>query len=230
MEAYLHNFCFEILPYISVAVLVIGSILRMDRDPYSWRAKSSQFLRKKRMVLASNLFHVGILFLFVGHFVGLLTPKEVYHALGLTTEAKQLLAMISGGLAGTMCLVGLSMFMWRRLAIDRIRINSSMMDFVVLFMLLGQLLLGLMSIGASSQHMDGSSMVALANWAQYIVTFRPNAAEFLIGIHWIFKAHIVLGLMIFIITPFSRLVHMFSAPLGYLFRTGYQIVRRRANQ
>jgi nitrate reductase gamma subunit len=206
----------------------VGSILRMDRDPYTWRAKSSQLLRKKSLMAGSLLFHVGILFLLVGHFIGLLTPQSLYHAFGLTAPVKQQIAMFSGGAFGAVALGGLTILLWRRLTDVRIRNNSSFMDIALLVILYVQLILGLMSINISAQHPDGSSMIALANWAQHIVTFRDGAAEFIIHEHWIFKAHIVLGVTLFLITPFTRLVHVFSAPIWYVFRTGYQIVRKRS--
>lgn len=228
MSSFTHQFLFGFYPYICVIVLVLGSILRMDRDPYTWRAKSSQILRKKSLIAGSTLFHVGILLLFVGHFVGLLTPQWLYHAFGLTAPAKQMMAMVAGGIFGSLCFIGLTVLLWRRFTDARIRNNSSFMDLMLLVLLYAQLILGLMSISISSQHPDGSSMIALANWAQHIATFRDGAAEFIIHEHWIFKMHIVLGLTLFLITPFTRLVHVFSAPVWYVFRTGYQIVRKRA--
>lgn len=228
MEAYINNLIFGLFPYIATAICMIGVILRFDRDPYTWRTKSSQMLKKKNFAIANNLFHVGVICLFMGHFVGLLTPAWLYHALGLTAATKQLVAMIAGGVFGTLCFVGLTMLIWRRLSVTRIRETSSFMDIALLFVLLAQLILGLMSIPVSAQHLDGSSMIAVANWAQYIATFRSGAADFVADIHWIFKAHIFLGLCIFVIFPFTRLVHMLSAPLGYAFRQGYQIVRKRS--
>ncbi len=224
----MNNFMFGIYPYIAVIVFIVASILRMDRDPYSWRAKSSQLLRKRSLMIGSNLFHVGILFLFFGHFVGLLTPHELYTAFGLTAPVKQQVAMFSGGLFGSIAFVGLTILIWRRLTDKRILNNSSFMDILLLVLLYAQLILGLMSISISAQHPDGSSMIALANWAQHIVTFRSGAADFILHEHWIFKAHILLGLTLFLITPFTRLVHVFSAPIWYVFRTGYQIVRKRS--
>lgn len=228
MGAYLHNFAFGFFPYIATAICLIGVILRMDRDPYTWRTKSSQLLSKKNFALANNLFHIGIICLFFGHFVGLLTPEWLYHSLGLTAAAKQLVAMIAGGIFGTICFIGLSMLIWRRLTDTRIRQTSSRMDIALLFILMIQLLLGLYSIPQSAQHLDGSSMIAVANWAQYIATFRTGAASFITDVHWVFKLHIFFGLCIFMIFPFTRLVHMLSAPLGYAFRRGYQIVRKRS--
>jgi nitrate reductase gamma subunit len=226
MANYLNHFFFGIYPYITILVMIIGSIMRYDRDQYTWKASSSQMLRNKGMRLGSNLFHVGIILLFFGHLVGLLTPEPVYH-LVMTAGTKQIMAMLAGGIFGTICLVGLVILLHRRLTDPRIRATSQPMDIILLVILLVQLLLGLLTIPYSAQHLDGSSMVALANWAQYIMTFRSGAADFITAEAWVFKAHIFLGLTIFLIFPFTRLVHMLSAPIKYFFRTGYQVVRRR---
>ena len=226
MANYLNHFFFGIYPYITILVMIIGSIMRYDRDQYTWKASSSQMLRNKGMRLGSNLFHVGIILLFFGHLVGLLTPEPVYH-LVMTAGTKQIMAMLAGGIFGTICLVGLVILLHRRLTDPRIRATSQPMDILLLVILLVQLLLGLLTIPYSAQHLDGSSIVALANWAQYIMTFRSGAADFITAEAWVFKAHIFLGLTIFLIFPFTRLVHMLSAPIKYFFRTGYQVVRRR---
>lgn len=226
---YINQFLFGYYPYICLAVFIIGSALRYDRDQYSWKADSSQLLRKKGMSLGSNLFHIGIILLFFGHLVGLLTPHEVYHHF-MTAEAKQLMAMVAGGIFGTICFIGMTILLKRRLFDDRIRATSKPSDIMVLVILYIQLILGLLTLPFSAQHLDGSSMIALANWAQHIVTFRSGAAEFITNEALIFKLHLVLGTTIFLIFPFTRLVHILSgvsAPFKYLFRSGYQIVRKR---
>lgn len=220
-------FLFQILPYISLVVLLLGSIIRFDRDPYSWRTKSSQLLRKKQLMWGSNLFHVGILVVLVGHAVGLLTPIAVFDAIGISHTFKQIMAMVVGGVAGVACLIGLLLLLHRRLFDPRIRMTSSFSDIAVLFLLLAQLLLGLWTITISKDHLDGHEMIKFMNWAQSIVTFKGGAAEFVRDAHLVFKLHLTLGMLIFIYFPFTRLVHIWSAPFGYVFRRQYQIVRRR---
>lgn len=227
MADYLNEFFFGIYPYIAIVVMVMGCVLRYDQDPYSWKAGSSQLLRSRGMAWGSNLFHIGILLLFFGHFVGLLTPESVYH-LVMSAATKQLLAMVAGGIFGVICFIGMTILIYRRLFDARIRATSRPADIMILLVLYVQLILGLATIPASAAHGDGSSMIALANWAQYIVTFRGGAADFVVGEAMVFKLHIVLGLTIFLLFPFTRLVHVLSAPVKYLFRSGYQIVRRRA--
>lgn len=226
--SYLHHLAFGIYPYIALAVFLLGSLVRFEREPYTWKSDSSQLLRRGQLQLGNNLFHVGILALFFGHLFGLLTPKAVYTALGLTTEAKQMLAIVAGGVFGTMCLVGLILLVHRRLAEPRIRATSSRMDIFILLWILATLLLGLASIFVSLRHPDGAVMVQLAQWAQHILTLRPGAAGFIVDVHPIYKAHLVFGMTVFLLFPFSRLVHVWSgfASVRYLTRA-YQIVRSR---
>jgi nitrate reductase gamma subunit len=222
----LHEVLFGLYPYFAGIVMVLGAVIRFDREQYSWRSGSSQMLRTRSFRLASNLFHFGILFLIVGHIVGLLTPAPLYHALGLSTTGKQLIAMTAGGAAGVICFIGLTMLIQRRLFDARIRATSSFSDIFILLMLYVQLILGLLTIGVSALHMDGSQMVLLAEWAQRIVTFRPHAADQLLSVNWLYKLHLLVGLSIILVFPFTRLVHIISAPIWYLGRS-YQIVRSR---
>jgi nitrate reductase gamma subunit len=222
----MNDFLFGIYPYIATTIFLLGSLFRYDREQYTWKANSSQILSSKGMRWGSNLFHIGIILLFFGHLVGLLTPQSVYH-LVMSAESKQLIAMVAGGIFGTMCFIGMVILIHRRMTNARVRTTTKFGDWLALGLLFVQLCLGLLTLPASAQHMDGSSMIALANWAQHIATFRSGAADFILHEPMIFKLHIVLGLTMFVIFPFTRLVHVWSAPAKYVFRKGYQIVRKR---
>ena len=224
--SYLNTLLFGYYPYVAMSVFIIGSIARYDRDQYTWRTGSSQLLRAKELRLGSNLFHIGILLLFVGHFVGLLTPPAVYHGLGLSTSAKQILAVVAGGIFGGICAKGIYILIRRRLTDARIRATSSRMDIFILLLIGVQLALGLFTLPISLYHSDGGNMILLSEWAQRIVTFRSGAADQISNIGIIFKLHLFLGMTIFLVFPFSRLVHVWSVPLGYIARP-YQVVRRR---
>jgi len=226
MANYINQFFFGIYPYIAITVFFLGSLLRYDRDQYTWKASSSQLLSKKDMRLGSNMFHIGIIMLFFGHLIGLLTPHWAYHFM-MDAGTKQMLAMTAGGIFGLICLVGMVLLIRRRMLDARIKATSQPTDLPILLILFVQLVLGLLTIPFSAQHMDGSSMLALASWAQHLVTFQGDAATFVAGEAFIFKIHLVLGLTIFLIFPFTRLVHVWSVPIQYLTRSGYQIVRRR---
>ncbi len=223
----LDTFLFGLYPYICLSVFLLGSLIRFDRDQYTWKSDSSQLLKAGQLRWGSNLFHVGVLFLFAGHFVGMLTPHFVYEPF-ITAGQKQVLAMTAGGIAGTLAFIGVTILLHRRLSEPRIRATSKTSDIVLLVLLWLQLALGLASVPLSAQHLDGSVMMQLAEWAQRIVTFRPGAAELLAGVSWVFRAHIVLGMSIFLIFPFTRLAHVWSGfgTVSYLVRP-YQVVRSR---
>jgi nitrate reductase gamma subunit len=223
---YLNTLLFGYYPYIAISVFFIGSLARYDRDQYTWRTGSSQLLRAKDLRVGSNWFHVGILLLFVGHLVGLLTPPEIYHNLGVSTSAKQILAVVAGGIFGGICFRGVFLLIRRRLTDSRIRATSSRMDIFILLLIAVQLVLGLLTLPLSLYHYDGANMLLLSEWAQRIVTFRSGAADQISNIGFIFKLHLFLGQTLFLVFPFSRLVHVWSVPLGYIARP-YQVVRRR---
>lgn len=227
MANFLNTLFFGIYPYIALAVLILGTILRYDREPYTWRAGSSQLLRRKQLVWGSVLFHVGVLVIFFGHLIGLLTPIAIFDAMGISHGAKQLLAIIAGGIAGVMAIVGATLLVHRRLFDARVRAVSSTMDTLIIVLLWIQLALGLATIPLSMQHLDGSEMIKFMNWTQGIFTFNPEASSWVADASPIFKLHLLLGLTVLFLFPFTRLVHMLSAPVRYLWRPGYQVTRER---
>ena len=223
----LDTFLFGLYPYICLTVFLLGSLIRFDRDQYTWKSDSSQMLKTGQLRIGSNLFHIGVLFLFFGHFVGMLTPHFVYEAF-ISAGTKQLMAMVTGGIAGLLGFIGVTVLLHRRLTEPRIRATSKTSDIVLLVLLWLQLALGLATVPLSAQHLDGSMMMKLAEWAQRIVTFRSGAPELLAEAGWIFKMHMFLGMSLFFIFPFTRLVHVWSGfgAAAYLVRP-YQLVRAR---
>ena len=229
MMIYLNEFFFGVFPYIAGTVFLLGSLVRYDKSQYTWRTGSSQLLSNTPSFrIANYLFHIGIILLFFGHFFGLLTPPAVYHALGLSTSAKQIMAVVAGGFFGLVCLAGIVILVHRRTTDPRVRRTGSKMDMFILYLLFAQLLTGLFTITVSSQHLDGAVMLQIPAWAQSLVTFQPDAADTILELHWAYKTHMFLGMIMFLIFPFTRLVHIWSVPYGYIGRA-YQIVRRRAS-
>lgn len=223
----MNQFLFGIYPYIALTVFVVGTLIRYDREQYTWKTGSSQLLESKMLRKGSLPFHVGIIMVLSGHFVGLLTPHQVWDFLGITAPMKQVFAMAMGGIFGLLCLYGLVILIMRRMGNDRVRATSSNMDIALLFILLAQLVLGLISIIVSAGHLDGTEMLKLMSWAQNLVILNGSvAATAIADVHIIFKLHIILGMSLFLIFPFSRLVHIWSVPVGY-FRRSYQIVRKK---
>lgn len=223
---YWHVLAFGVFPYLAGTVFLVGSWLRFDREQYTWKADSSQFMSKRRMSVASNLFHIGIIGLFFGHLIGLLMPHGVWHLLGISELAKQYVAMTTGGVLGLMCLVGGGMLWWRRLTNPRVRAAGRAMDLFILSWILVTLLLGLGTIFVTAGHAahgSADAMLTLMQWAKSIVLFQPQP-ELMTQVEPIYRLHVLLGVTLFLLFPFTRLVHIWSVPLGYLGRA-YQIVR-----
>lgn len=223
---FLHNFIFGVYPYIATTVFLLGSWIRFDHEQYTWKSDSSQLLSKRGMRFASNFFHYGILGLFLGHVVGLLTPHPVFLALGVPDMTHQWLAISAGTLFGGACLLGAIVLWLRRLANPRVRAASRWMDINILGWLMLTAAAGLATIPTSIQHAgsgDASAMIQLADWVQSILYLHPDP-KLVLDVSPVYKFHMFLGMSVFLFFPFTRLVHIWSAPFGYLGRA-YQIVR-----
>ena len=226
---WLQIFLFGVYPYVALTIAIIGTWVRFDLSQYSWKTGSSQMLRTKNMRWASNLFHVGIIVVLLGHLFGMLTPHFLYDRF-ISAGHKQILAVVVGGIAGVFCWFGLVMLMWRRFTDERISHTSSFSDKLVLVLLFIQLNLGLLSIFTSVKHLDGYTMMNLAGWAQDITVLRPwQAAARIEQTDLIYQLHMALGITLIAIFPFTRLIHIISAPIWYFGRR-YQIVREKRSQ
>jgi nitrate reductase gamma subunit len=224
----LTKFIYGVFPYLALTTFIVGSLIRFDREQYSWKADSSQLFEKKKLRKGSNLFHIGVLALFFGHFAGLVTPHSWFLGMGISDMAHQYVAIIAGALFGTLCMMG-GVILWiRRMYHPRVRANSSFMDIFILNLILLTLTVGLLTIPVSIYHAlnnDPSTMVLLADWVQSVLRFQSDPT-LLVNVGFIYKLHLFLGMSVFFIFPFSRLVHVWSVPLGYLFRP-YQVVRAK---
>ncbi|MCW8827459.1 MAG: respiratory nitrate reductase subunit gamma [Gammaproteobacteria bacterium] len=223
---YINFFAFGIYPYLAGSVFLIGSWMRFDREQYGWTSSSSQLLSTSGVRLASNLFHIGIIGIFLGHLVGLLAPFSIWHAVSLSMLGKQYIAMYGGGFLGILCLIGGAMLWWRRVTNPRVRAAGRASDLFILTWLLLTLLLGLSTTFITAQHAshgNADTMMAMAQWAKSIVLFSPKP-ELIAEAELIFRLHLFFGMTVFLVFPFTRLVHIWSAPFGYLARA-YQIVR-----
>jgi len=222
---YINLLLFGIYPYVCLVVLLIGSLIRFDREPYTWKSDSSQMLRAGQLRLGSNLFHYGVIIVILGHFAGFLAPHWAIDW-ALSPVGHQLLAMVVGGIAGCIAIIGLTILLARRLGDPRIRLNSRKWDIAVAFMLWLQLALGLLTVPLSAFHMDGVLFEVLTTYVKDIVTLNGDAAALMRGVPIVYKLHILLGFTLFLISPFTRMIHIWSGvgALAYLFRP-YQIVR-----
>ncbi len=224
----LNNLLFGIFPYVCLSIFFIGSWMRFDREQYGWTSASSQLLSTAGLRLSSNLFHIGVIGIFCGHLVGLLAPYAIWGTIGLSSLGKQNIAMYGGGFLGILCMIGGVMLMWRRLTNPRVRATSRTSDIFILAWVLVTLAFGLATTFTTAHHAaEGSAdtMMALAQWAKSVVLFSPKP-ELVANVETVFQVHLVFGMTLFLLFPFTRLVHVWSAPFGYLTRS-YQIVRTK---
>jgi nitrate reductase gamma subunit len=226
-SAALHELVFGIYPYIALSVFFLGSLVRFDRDQYTWKSDSSQLLRKRELRWGSNLFHFAILVVFFGHLFGFLVPESIASNF-MTPPQHLLLSMVVGGIAGAVALIGLTILIHRRLVEPRIYAVTRRWDIAIAVILWVQLALGMWTVYAATYHLDGALFLRLVDYVQGIVIFRGGNADLLIGVPWVYQAHIALGLTIFLIFPFTRMVHIWSgfATVYYLLRPA-QLVRTR---
>ncbi len=224
MNTYINNLLFTYLPHISFAIFWFGLITRLILANKTVQAQSTQLLADKRVKIGSNLFHVGIIMVFFGHLT-LFLPEELYH-LVMTTETKRIIALILGSVFGTMAIVGMVILVTRRFYSPRINYNSNFHDHFILLLLLVEAGLGMSAI-AGTATTSIEQYAALGRWAQAVITFQPDAGALLAGHSIQYKIHIVTGMLIFMIFPYTKLMHMLVYPFAYFFRSGYQLVRRR---
>ena len=214
----LNQFVWVIYPYLCLAIFVIGHIARYKYDQFSWTAKSSEMIEKKRLKWGSLLFHLGIIPVFFGHVVGLLIPANWLEAIGVNNHIYHIGAVYIGSVFGIITLIGMLLLTLRRLSIKNVRRLSSFSDIFVNIVLLIILIMGCYSTlvtNAIQPEFDYRQTIAI--WFRHLFMFSPNA-ELMLNVPWSFKLHILLGSTVFGCWPFTRLVHVWSVPLSYMNR------------
>ncbi|MFE2877306.1 respiratory nitrate reductase subunit gamma [Streptomyces roseus] len=216
-----------VLPYVSVALLIAGTLWRARFDRFGWTTHSTQPHESRLLRVGSPLFHFGMLFVVLGHVVGLLVPKGWTDAAGLSDHAYHLLAVSTGAVAGAAAAAGIGILLYRRVRVPAVRRATLRGDRLMYAVLVGAMLLGLTATVLNSTGMtngydyrDGVSL-----WFRSLFAFAPDH-HLMAGAPLAFKLHVLFGFTLFALIPYSRLVHMFSAPLKYLFRP-YLVYRRR---
>ncbi len=211
---YLNNFFLGYLPYVALTVLATGLIYRTIRRNNTIQASSSQFISNdKSLRWGSTLFHYAILLVLLGHILGLLTPEWLYNWF-MTNETKRLLAILMGSISGAAALVGITLLVVRRFSNKRVWATSKIQDYVIVVLLLVQISLGLWCTYITTQS-SLEDYMAMEYWAQGIFIFEPDSWKYIADADLIYKIHIVNGFLIFIIFPFTKLMHMIMVPVQY---------------
>lgn len=214
-----------IVPYVCLAIFVLGHVWRYQYDKFGWTTRSSQLYESRLLRLGSPLFHFGMLGVVGGHFIGLIIPKSVTEAVGISKEAYHLVAVVGGMIAGTMATVGLAILIYRRRTVGPVFSATTRNDKLMYLVLGAVIALGMWNTLASSVfgHYDYREGVSV--WFRQIFWFQPQP-ELMTHAPLGFQAHALLAFALFALWPFTRLVHVFSAPLGYFTRP-YIVYRSR---
>ena len=224
----LQEFIFGAYPYLAGTIFLAGSWLRFDREQYTWKSDSTQLLSGSGMRVASNLFHVGIIAIFFGHLFGMLLPHSVFTGMGVSDLGHQYIAIVAGVIFGTMTFIGGLMLLIRRMTNARVIAAGRSRDVFTIFWLVLTVTMGLSTIPTSmghASHGDASTMLLLVDWVKSVAMLQPNPS-LIAPVDLVYKVHVFFGMTVFLIFPFTRLVHVWSVPFGYLGRA-YQVVRTK---
>jgi nitrate reductase gamma subunit len=216
-----------VLPYVTIAVFVVGTIWRYRYDKFGWTTRSSQLYERRLIRIASPLFHIGILAVVVGHVIGLLIPESWTAAVGLQETSYHIMAVSLGAVSGFCTLVGITLLIYRRRTVGPVFSATTRNDKFMYVFLVAAICLGLITtmygsgiIGDPYNYRDTVSV-----WFRSIFTLNPQIAE-MAAAPASFQIHALAGMALFLVWPFTRLVHAFSAPFSYAFRP-YVVYRTR---
>jgi len=212
----LNTLAFVVFPYLALTTFVVGHLYRYIRDPYGWNTKSSELLDKKSLKLGITIFHWGIIFTLMGHGAGLLIPQKYWDAVGIDSQTHTLFATYSGVIVGAAALLGLTLLGYRRTTKDRIHATTTLNDFVTLSLLFFVVSTGFANVVVGFyKHFD--ILITVAPWLRGILTLTPDPT-LMLQVPLRFKIHILGVLTLIGFWPFSRLVHVWSVPLTYVYR------------
>ncbi|MGE0295167.1 respiratory nitrate reductase subunit gamma [Pseudonocardia sp.] len=215
-----------VLPYVMVAVLVGGTIWRYRYDKFGWTTRSSELYESRLLRIGSPLFHFGLLVVIIGHVIGLVIPKSWTDALGLSQEAYHLQALVLGAIAGFCTLVGVGILVYRRRTTGPVFMATTRNDKLMYVVLVAAIVAGLATtlLGAAGGE-EHNYRLTVAPWFRSLFVLQPDVAS-MSAAGFAFQLHTLVGMALFAIWPFTRLVHAFTAPVGYLFRP-YVVYRSR---
>ncbi|MER5945567.1 respiratory nitrate reductase subunit gamma [Streptomyces sp. NPDC001904] len=214
-----------VLPYVAVVLLVVGTIWRYRYDKFGWTTRSSQVYESKLLNIASPVFHYGILFVLAGHLVGLFIPMSWTEKVGVSEHTYHMFSLIGGTFAGVLTVCGIFMLLFRRRFKAPVFRATTRNDKLMYLVLLAAIVLGMT---AKLTHASGDGYnyrESIGPWSRSLFTLSPDI-DLMHGVPVLYQIHAVVGMSLIALVPFTRLVHMFSAPVQYLFRP-YVVYRSR---
>jgi nitrate reductase gamma subunit len=216
-----------VLPYVTIAVLVTGTLWRWRYDRFGWTTRSSELHESRLLRIGSPLFHFGLLVVVIGHVIGLLVPKSWTDAVGLSQGAYHVQALVLGALAGACTLAGVAILIYRRRTTGPVFSATTRNDKLMYVVLVAAIVAGLATtlLGAAGGE-EHNYRLSVSPWFRSLFVLQPDI-EAMSHAGLAFHLHTLIGMALFALWPFTRLVHAFTAPLGYLFRP-YIVYRSRA--
>lgn len=218
-----------VLPYVTIAVFVTGLVWRYRYDKFGWTTRSSQIYEGRLIRIASPIFHIGILAVLIGHVVGLLIPEQWTDAANISEDMYHLMAVGIGLVAGAFTLFGITMLIYRRRTSGPVFAATTKNDKTMYVFLTAAILLGLLTtlVGSGIVGEGYNYRETVSPWFRSIFLLQPQPALMAESLPS-FQVHAVAGMLVFLLWPFTRLVHAFSAPFSYLFRP-YVVYRSRGS-
>ncbi|WP_040803347.1 respiratory nitrate reductase subunit gamma [Nocardia concava] len=222
----MNTFLWGALPYLTIGLLATGLAWRYRYDKFGWTTRSSELHESRLLKIASPMFHYGILFVFVGHIMGLFIPASWTDAVHFDEHAYNLLSLIGGTAAGALAVLGIGMLIYRRRTNTAVFHGTTRNDKLMYLVLVAAILSGMFAKLTHASFDEGYDYrTTIAPWARSIFTLRPEV-DLMAQAPLAFHVHAVIGMALLALLPFTRLVHMFSAPVQYLFRP-YIVYRSR---
>ncbi len=220
----MNNLLWMTAPYIAFTSFVLGHVWRYRTDQFGWTTRSSQIYESRLLRLGSPLFHFGILGVFGGHVVGVLVPESWTAAVGISEHLYHLVAVTAGSIAGFAVVTGLAILLYRRVTVPEVRKATTRTDKLMYLLLAGALLTGMLNT-LTNVLVAYNYRETVSPWFRSLFSLHPNP-DLMASAPWTFQAHVLVVLALLAIWPYTRLVHMFSAPVGYLVRP-YVVYRSR---
>ncbi|MGP3957567.1 respiratory nitrate reductase subunit gamma [Nonomuraea sp. 3N208] len=214
-----------VAPYITIVIFVGGLIWRYRYDKFGWTTRSSQLYESRLLRLASPLFHYALLVVIVGHITGLLIPRTWTDAIGVSNYAYHVNALTWGGIAGLATLVAVGLLIYRRRTTGPVFMATTKNDKTMYAVLTLAIFSGVVTTVAGFVPSEVSYRTTVGPWFRGVLTLQPDVMA-MGQASGLYKVHTLIGMVLIVLFPFSRLVHALSAPLGYLFRP-YIVYRRR---
>lgn len=212
-------------PYLAGALFVAGHLWRWRFDRLGWTSRSSQLLEQRWLRIGSPLFHIGLLGVLGGHVIGILVPAGATSAIGVSDHLYHVFSLAAGGGFGVLALAGIVILTLRRLLIARVRRNGSSIDIAVDLLLLAVIGLGMgETIGWQLGVGEYAYRETVSVWFRDLFAFRADAS-LMSGAPWIYQAHTLASVTLFALWPFSRLVHVWTAPVQYVIRRAHILYR-----